>query len=65
MTVDELRAQYVEALRARLKELVAEKERIEAELGESPPTTNKWTPERRAAHSRRMKRMHREGKFRR
>lgn len=66
MNDEELRAEYEAKLRERLKSLTAEFARIRKELNEEEeeaPTGNKWTPARRLAQSRRMKKLHREGKF--
>ena len=77
MNAKELRDKYHAELRARLAELDAERAEIIGELEEQATTHDEpratsddrprrgWTEERRKAHSRRMRRMHREGKFRR
>jgi hypothetical protein len=73
MDVTEATAKYHEELRARVKEVQAELKKILGILGEEevvlPPTprpnnsNGKWTEERRRQQSRRMKRLHREGRF--
>lgn len=75
MNVRELREAFARGLRERLKEVETEREEIKRSLefvlkgmaaGEdAPPKKGEWTKERRLAQSRRMKRLHRQGVFRR
>lgn len=63
MNAQELRDKYHAELRDRLAALEAERVEIQGILGEAPPKGGKWSEDRRRAQSRRMKRLHRAGVF--